>query len=141
MKIEKFSLYKQKSNNTARILPFLLSKIQAGHPFEFEDFVEERIDLNELLIKNPTSTYFMKVEKTSSLNNEIKPGSLLIVDKDKDPGDRDIVVAAVKEELYISRIRIKKNEDPFLERSNGKSVKMDSTTEIWGVVIYSIFSV
>ncbi len=141
MKINEYKLYSNDNENKAKVIPVLLSKIQAGSPFPFEDFIEEKIDLNTLLISNPTSTYFMKVEKSSSVNNEIIPGSLLIVDRDKDPKNMDIVVAAHKGELYISRIKIKKDLETFFETSRGKKVTMASDTEIWGVVIYSIFTV
>lgn len=140
MKINDYKLYSY-SNNNFKPIPFLLSKVQAGTPFDFDDFVEEKVDLNELLIKEPNSTYFMRVEKTSSFNNDIAPGSLLIIDRNEDPKNMDMVVAAHKGDLYISRIKIKKKGETYLETSKGKKLVMDSDIEIWGVVTYSIFSV
>ncbi|MGH7884148.1 MAG: LexA family protein [Thermodesulfobacteriota bacterium] len=141
MKIEEFNIYKQKNGSTVGNIPFFLTRIRAGFPTFFEDFIEEKVDLNKLLIKNPTSTYFMKIEKTSSATAEIPAGSLLIVDREAEPKNGKIVVASVRNELFISRLRIKKNKETHLENSNGKEVKINPDTDIWGVVTSIIKSI
>lgn len=140
MKINDYKLYSYRKNNNFKPIPFLLSKVQAGTPFDFDDFIEEKVDLNELLIKEPNSTYFMRVDKSSAVNNEIVPGSLLIVDRDKDPENMDIVVAIMNGELFVSRIKIN-NKGIRLERLNGEIVKNGPDFEVWGVVTYSIKSI
>ena len=140
MKINEFKIYSLHNKKNINPIPFLLSKVQAGTPFDFDDFIEEKVDLNELLIKEPNSTYFMRVDKSSRINNEIIPGSLLIIDRDKDPENLDIVVTIVNDELFVSRIKIN-NKGIRLEGLDGKAVKNGTDFEVWGVVTYSIFSV
>jgi len=41
-------------------LPYF-GKVRAGFPSPAEDFSDERIDLNKILIQNPLSTYYVKL--------------------------------------------------------------------------------
>ena len=39
-----------------------LCKVVAGFPSPADDYVEKSLDLNELLIKRPAATFFVRVE-------------------------------------------------------------------------------
>jgi len=43
-------------------LPFFLSSIKAGFPSPADDYIENALDLNELLIAHPAATFFVRVE-------------------------------------------------------------------------------
>lgn len=66
-----------------------------------QDDVEQRLDLNDLLVQHPASTYFIKVSGDSMKDAGIADGDLLVVDKALTAGHGDIVVAAVDGEFTI----------------------------------------
>ena len=61
-------------------IPFI-GRVRAGFPSPATDFEEDRIDLNKELIKNPLSTFFVKVEGDSLSDLGIFDGDTMLVDK------------------------------------------------------------
>ena len=41
-------------------LPLFLTKIQTGFPSPAEDYIDQKLDLNEYAIKHPSATFFCK---------------------------------------------------------------------------------
>ncbi len=89
--IDLWRLERKKSQET----PLFASHISAGPPFHADSIIDKNIDLNEFLIKNPTATFFVRVEGTSMIDAGIHPGDILIVDKSIDPLPNNIVIAVV----------------------------------------------
>jgi len=48
--------------------PLLADSVSAGFPSPADDYTEENIDLNEHLISNPFSTFFLRVKGDSMIN-------------------------------------------------------------------------
>lgn len=84
-------------------LPLYSSKICAGFPSPADDFIEGELDLNELLIKHPTATFFVRATGESMINAGIYPNDILLVDRSILPTNGKIVVAAVDGELTVKR--------------------------------------
>lgn len=74
-------------------LPLFTEKVVAGFPSPAQDFVENQLDLNELLIKHPSATYLLRVSGTSMVNAGIHPDDILVVDRSLDAKHEDIVIA------------------------------------------------
>lgn len=74
-------------------LPLFSDKVAAGFPSPAQDYVENELDLNELLIHRPSATYLLKVSGTSMVNIGIHPDDILIVDRSLDAKHEDIVIA------------------------------------------------
>ena len=51
-------------NSQGLELPFFETKVQAGFPSPAEDHLEQRLDLNSLVIENPSATFFVRVAST-----------------------------------------------------------------------------
>ncbi|EHY70608.1 peptidase S24-like domain protein [Salmonella enterica subsp. houtenae str. ATCC BAA-1581] len=64
--------------------------------------MEQRIDLNELLVSHPSSTYFVKATGDSMIEAGSSDGDLLVVDSSRTAAHGDIVIAAVDGELLLS---------------------------------------
>src|SRR5690554_3099697 len=62
-------------------LPLFSNRIPAGFPSPADDHVEDRIDLNEELIRNPPATFMVRVEGNSMIDANIFAGDILIVDR------------------------------------------------------------
>ena len=124
-------------------IPLLSDSISAGFPSPADDYTEENIDLNEHLISNPFSTFFLRVKGDSMINSGIKDKDLIIVDKSLRAKPGNIVIAMIDGEFTIKRLSIKNNE-LYLKAENHNypdfRFKNHIDVQIWGVVIYSIHS-
>jgi DNA polymerase V len=74
-------------------LPVGLARAALGFPSPAEDFVDDTIDLNELLIRNPPATFLYRADGWSMVEAGILDGDVLIVDRSVEPRDGDVVVA------------------------------------------------
>ena len=124
-------------------IPLLNDSVSAGFPSPADDYTEENIDLNEHLISNPFSTFFLIVKGESMINAGNKDKDLIIVDKSLIAKPGDIVIAMIDGEFTIKRLSIK-NDELYLKAENHNypdfSFKNHIDVQIWGVVIYSIHS-
>ena len=124
-------------------IPLLNDSVSAGFPSPADDYTEENIDLNEHLISNPFSTFFLRVRGESMINAGIKDKDLVIVDKSLIAKPGNIVIAMIDGEFTIKRLSIK-NDELYLKAENHNypdfSFKNHIDVQIWGVVIYSIHS-
>jgi DNA polymerase V len=118
-------------------LPLAGGRIAAGFPSAAEDFVEGRLDLNELLVKRPAATFYVKVAGESMRDAGIFPGDILVVDRGERPQHGQVVVAVVDGELTVKRLH-RKGGVIRLEAANPAfpDIEIAGETElsIWGVV-------
>lgn len=83
------------AKHTQYRLSLFSSLIAAGFPSPAQDYVEQTLDLNELCIKHPAATFFVKVQGDSMIEAGIFSGDILVVDRSLQPAHGDTVVAAV----------------------------------------------
>ena len=79
------------------------------------DYIECTPDLNQLLVKKPSSTFFMTVCGDSMKDAGIFEDDILIVDRSKKVESKSIVVATLDSELTVRRL-IKRKEKSMLKR-------------------------
>jgi len=124
-------------------IPFVDQGISAGFPSPAQDFLDMSIDLNQELIKNPSSTFYGRVKGDSMKNLGIDDGDLLIIDKSLNPTSGRIAVCFIDGEFTIKTIKIEKD---FLwlvpANDNYKPIKVTEDNEfiVWGIVIHVIKS-
>ena len=122
-------------------LPLIGDSVSAGFPSPADDYTEQNIDLNEYLIKNPFSTFFLRVKGDSMVKSGIQNHDLIIVDKSIIPRPGNIVIAMIDGEFTVKRLE-KKNDELYLKSENDNypdfNFKNHNEIQIWGVVIYSI---
>ncbi len=127
-----------KSSQTKIIqCPIPLEKIPAGFPNEISDYIEGYLDLNKHLIKNPISTFFLRVAGTSMTKAGIFPDDILIVDKSLQVQNGNVVVAIINNEFLVKRYKTFQG-DTFLVDETDKPETKYYDFEIWGVVTSSI---
>lgn len=114
--------------------------IRAGFPSPADDFTQEKIDLNKLLIKHPDATFYAKV-KGNSMTEDFNEGDLLIIDKSVEYSDNKVALCFVDGEFTLKRIKYV-NGKCFLTPSSESfpliEVSPESNAMIWGVVTFSI---
>ena len=125
-------------------LPSFESAVSAGFPNIAEDYVDRALNLNELLIKHPAATFFVRVKGTSMINAGIHSNDILIVDRALTPTHNRIVIARIDGELTVKRIKMDKNKTTLVaENDDFKSIEITSAMdfEVWGVVTCVIHQV
>ncbi len=60
-------------------LPLFCDLVPCGFPSPAQDYVEKCTDLNELLVKHPSATYFVKSSVDSMNGAGISNGDLLVI--------------------------------------------------------------
>jgi len=140
MSIKKNNIYKS-DNSMSLSIGLHLTSIEAGFPSPADDHLDVALDLNEYLIKHPSSTFYIYVKGDSMINNGIYNGDIIIVDRSLTPKTKDIVVAVIDGEFTVKKM-YKKNNTIYLNpgNKNYKSIYIDSDMDfqIWGVVTHSI---
>ena len=119
----------------------LFESVSAGFPSPATDYMENKLDLNEHLIKHPAATFIVKANGISMIEAGISSGDLLIVDRSLSPRNDNIVIASVLGDLTVKKLQ-KKNQSFFLMSANQSypsiEIKEEMECFIWGVVTYVI---
>lgn len=119
------------------VLPFVKEGISAGFPSPADDFLDLSIDLNQELIKHPSTTFYGRVRGDSMINAGLSNGDLLIIDKSLEPTNGKIAVCFVDGEFTVKRIAIEKDKVWLVAENQKYSpilVTEDNDFVIWGVV-------
>jgi DNA polymerase V len=122
-------------------LELYASRPAAGFPAPGDDLVEKSLDINDLLIDNPTSTFFVKVEGDSMEGAKIFSGDILVVDRSVNPKSGAIVVAAVYGEMVVKRLKVAGTKVSLVSEKEGyEAINLTDNEEcfIWGVVVGSV---
>ena len=123
------------------LIPLAKETISAGFPSPAEEYIDIGIDLNKYLIKNPISTFFLRVSGNSMNNAGIYNNDLLIIDRSINPNPGHIVVALLDGEFTLKRL-IKEKNNYYLkaDKENYPAINLYKyiDIQIWGVAIYSI---
>lgn len=127
----------QLEQKTSYKITLFESAIPAGFPSIAEDYVDRALDLNELLIKHPAATFFVRVKGDSMINAGINSNDILIVDRALTPTNNKIVIARLNGQMTVKRIKMEQ-EKVFLVADNPKYSPIEITSsmdfEVWGVV-------
>ncbi|MFZ4398396.1 MAG: LexA family protein [Bacteroidales bacterium] len=117
------------------------SGISAGFPSPADDFLDNSIDLNKELIKNPIATFYGRVKGDSMKDVGIHHGDLLIIDKSLEPQDGKIAVCFIDGEFLVKKIKIEKDCCWLIAANeNYPAIKVTAENDfiIWGIVVHVI---
>ena len=111
--------------------------ISAGFPSPAEDFKQERLSLDNELIKNKEATFFARVSGQSMIDAGLSDNDLLVIDRSLSPANNKIAVCFLDGEFTVKRLKVEKDE-VWLQPEN-KSYQPIKVTEendfvIWGIV-------
>jgi DNA polymerase V len=122
-------------------LPNVGAQIVAGFPSPAEDYLEAMLDLNRMLIKNPSATFYGRVKGTSMKDAGVDPGDLLVIDKSLAYQNNALAVCFLNGEFTLKRIKIE-GDTLLLMPANPDYqpivVKEDADFAVWGIVTYII---
>ena len=122
---------------TSTAVPALGRRVRAGEPTSGDDYQEDTVDLGKHLVRDPSSTFVMKVDGWSMRDAGIADGDELVVDRGVAAEDGRIVIAEIDSELTVKRLK-RTAVGWLLQASNPDfaDIPIDDKNDlhIWGVV-------
>lgn len=119
-------------------LPLFASHVQCGFPSPAQDYIEQRLDLNQLCIPHPAATFYLRARGDSMQQAGIQEGDLLIVDRSVTPEQGHIVIASLNGEFTVKYLQLR--PCPALIPANPNYPPLyftaDTEVELFGVVTY-----
>ena len=111
--------------------------ISAGFPSPAEDFKQERLSLDNELIKNKEATFFARVSGQSMIDAGLSDNDLLVIDRSLSPAHNKIAVCFLDGEFTVKRLKVE-NDEIWLQPENKSYQPIKITEEndfvIWGIV-------
>lgn len=116
---------------------FFDTGISAGFPSPAEDFKEQRISLDEELVKNKEATFYARVSGQSMIGAGLEDNDLLVIDRSLEPANNKIAVCFLDGEFTVKRLKVNA-EGVWLQPENPNYPIIKVTEEnnflIWGIV-------
>lgn len=122
-------------------LPFLKTPISAGFPSPADDHLQSPLNLNDLVVRCPAATFYVRVKGDSMEPCGIFTNDVLVVDRSLDPADGSVIVAVLDGEFTVKRFR-KSGKNIMLVADNSDYPPIAITEAmdflVWGVVTYVV---
>lgn len=117
-------------------IPFFIESVRAGFPSPAQDYIERTLDLNELCIKHPAATFFVRAEGDSMVQAGIFSGDVLVVDRSLQARDGDVVIASLDGEFTVKRLKTRPSPALYAENPAYAPIRIDMEAgiEVFGVV-------
>lgn len=118
-------------------IPYFDSGISAGFPSPAEDFKQERLSLDNILVKNKLATFYARVSGQSMIGAGLDDNDLLVIDRSLEPANNKIAVCFLDGEFTVKRLKVV-GSDVWLQPENPNYEPIKITEEnnfvIWGIV-------
>lgn len=122
-------------------VPVFITPVRAGFPSPAEDYLDQPLDFNELLIAHPAATFAVRVAGDSMQDIGIFPGDIAVVDRALTAVDGSIILGVLDGDFTIKRYRCK-GRVVWLEAANAAykpiPINEEQRFEVWGVVRHTI---
>lgn len=117
----------------------VLGSVKAGFPSPAEEELLDTLTLDEFLIRKPNATYIVKVSGDSMIEEGIKEGDLVLVERGRQAQPGDIVIAQVDGQWTMKYLE-KRGGRMILRAANRKYPEIEPKGElvIGGVVIANV---
>jgi len=122
----------------------LRKAVPAGFPSPADDYVEQRLSLDEHLVQHRESTFFMRVAGDSMREKGIFDGDLLVVDRALAATDGSVVIAILDGEFTVKQLvhtqhgQLLRSAHPYYP---DMPIKPEQDFSIWGVVQWNVHKV
>lgn len=80
--------------------------IASGFPAASDDFADKGLNLHDLLVKNTSATYFMKVVDMAFSKLHIYKNDLLVIDRSLTPKRNSLIIFSTDKELMLDRLAL-----------------------------------
>lgn len=117
------------------LIPLVSSKVQAGFPSPADDYIESRIDLNNVMIKRPAATFVRTMPDKSLTGYGIYKGDYLVVDCSAMAKQNSLVITTVDGSEIIGWLR---HQNRQITIATDDQVHLLSELTVEGVVTWVI---
>jgi len=118
---------------------FWPQSVFAGFPSPGDDYLEPPLDLHDLVVDHPLTTYFLRVSGDSMTGACIADQDVIVVDRALTVAHNKIVVARVGEHLVLKRVKVRQRKIFLRPDPPGYPViELRKDDEIWGVGAHCI---
>ena len=121
--------------------PIVSTSVASGFPSQADGYADIALDLNKELIRNPSSTFFARVEGGSFHCEGVDDGDLLVIDKSINPYDKCMAVCYIDGDFTLKRLQFDDGNIYLIgTKDRVKPIKINAEDDIsiWGVVRYVI---
>lgn len=120
--------------------PLFASRVSAGFPSPADEYIDKRLDLNELLVPRPAATLFFWVRDDAMRPATLWPGDILIADRSLKASHNRIVLTRVNGETLVRRLMIHGKTGLFADNPDYPAIELKQGPDyrILGVVRYRI---
>lgn len=128
-------------DSTTPIEADMLGEVRAGFPSPADEEPRDKLDLVQLLVRHPASTFFFRIGGTSMVDAEMDEDDIIIVDRSIEPYNGCSAVCFIDGEFTVKRVE-RHSDHMLLVAANQKfkpiRITPDNEFSIWGVVTYII---
>jgi len=133
--------YSTSSKNEEDELKKLSQKIETGFPSPASDHLEKALSLEDLIVRRPTSTFYVRAEGNAMKAAGIFDGDILVIDRSLNAIEGSIIVVSLDEDIIIRKL-VKKGNRLFLISGDVKyapiPIGRETNWMIWGVATHLI---
>lgn len=111
--------------------------ISAGFPAPTEDFKEQKLSLDQELIRNKETTFFARVSGQSMIGAGLDNNDLLVIDRSIEPQNNKIAVCFLDGEFTVKRLKVEEDSvwlQPENENYPAIEITKSNNFIIWGIV-------
>ncbi|NDJ57439.1 translesion error-prone DNA polymerase V autoproteolytic subunit [Enterobacteriaceae bacterium 4M9] len=121
-------------------LPLFTERIPCGFPSPAQDYLEDLIDLNTLLVSHPSATFFLRASGDSMTDAGIDEGDLVVVDRSLKPEHGNLVIACIDGAFTLKELRIRPVLQLVAHNPNYPPIRLhdEEELEIFGVVTFTV---
>lgn len=139
--MEQFDAYSPEHERDDGDLMQLSRKIETGFPSPAGDHLEKALSLEELIVRRPSATFYVRVEGDAMRASGIHSGDILVIDRSLNPVSGAIIIFSLDDEVMIRRF-IKQGNRQFLVTDDSSKPPIPINTHtlwtIWGVATHLI---
>ena len=121
-------------------IPFAAETASAGFPSPADDYLEEQLDLNDLIIEDEAATFMVRV-RSDSMEPTLFAGDIAVINRAKKATSGCVVLGLLDGDFTLKRF-FHRGRDILLKSDNRAYadivVTADRGFEVWGVVRRSI---
>lgn len=121
--------------------PYFEEGVAAGFPSPVLGEVNRLLDLNELCVRHPATTYYVRARGESMSGAGIDDGDILVVDRSLLAEHGDIVIAAIDGEFTVKRLRHHNGQVQLVPENPAfrpRTLTLAEQSEFFGVVTWII---
>ena len=118
---------------------YFVGKITAGFPSPAADYLEEILDLNQVVVKNKAATFYGRVNGSSMKDAGVDDGDILVIDKSLEYRSGALAVCYLDGDFTLKRVKRSQGR-LYLVSANKEfspiAVHENAEFTVWGIVTY-----